>query len=85
MYTYLMYMWVYSKWVACCDICLGIYIGVYSLILDVWIYISAHILLWGWAEMKFSAGTLATKRVDRVVAYKSERMYATDYTVRTFF
>jgi len=70
MYTYLMYMWVYPKRVVCCDICSGIYIKVSSLIVDDWIYISAHILLWGWAEMKFSAGTLTTKRVDRVVAYK---------------
>ena len=70
MYTYLMYMWVYSKWVVCCDICLRIYIGVSSLIVDDWIYISTRILLWGWAEMKFSTGALTTKRVDRVVAYK---------------
>ena len=85
MYTYLMYMWVYPTWVVCCDICSGIHIGVPSLIVDDWFYIPAHILLWGWAEMMFSVGTLTTKRVDRVVAYKSERMYATDYTVRTFF
>jgi len=58
---------------------------IHSLIVGDWIYIPAHILLWGWAEMKFSAGTLTTKRVDRVVAYKSARMYATDYTVRIFF
>ena len=70
MYTYLMYMWVYPKWVVCCDICSGIYIGVSSLFVDDWIYISALILMWGWAEMKSSAGTLTTKRVDRVVAYK---------------
>ena len=85
MYTQLMYMWMYPNWVVCCDICSGIYIGVPSLIVDNWFYISALILLWGWAEMKSSAGTLTTKRVDRVVAYKSARMYATDYTVRTFF
>jgi len=61
---------VSKKGVGCCDICLGIYIGVSSLIIDDWIYISALIPLWGWAEMEFSAGTLTTKRVDRVVAYK---------------
>ena len=70
MYTCLMYIWVYAKWVGCCDICSGIYIGVPSLNVDDWMFISAHILLWGWAEMKFSTGTLTTKRVDRVVAYK---------------
>jgi len=70
MYTCLMYMWVYPKWVVCCDICSGIYIEVPRLNVDDWIFISAHILLWGWAEMKSSAGTLTTKRVDRVVAYK---------------
>jgi len=70
MYTYLMYMWVYSKWVVCCDICLEIYIEVTSLNEHDWNFISAHILLWGWAEMKLSAGTLTTKRVDRVVTYK---------------
>ena len=70
MYTCLMYIWVYPKWVVCCDICLGIYIKVPSLNIDDWIFISAHILLWGWAEMEFPAGTLTTKRVDRVVAYK---------------
>ena len=74
MYTYLMYMWVYPKWVVCCDIYSGIYIGVPSLIVDNWFYISAFILLWGWAEMESSTGTLTTKRVDRVVAHK-ECMY----------
>ena len=70
MYTYLMCIWMYPKWVGCCDICLGIYTKVPSLNVDDWTFISAYILLWGWAEMKFSAGTLTTKRVDRVVAYK---------------
>ena len=70
MYTYLMYIWAYFTWVVCCDICSGIYIGVSSLFVDDWIYISALILLWGWAEMKSSAGTLTTERVDRVVVYK---------------
>ena len=59
-----------SKWVVCCDVCSGIYIGVPSLIVDNWFYVSAIIQLWGWAEMKTFAGTLTTKRVDRVVAYK---------------
>ena len=68
MYTCLMYMWVYPKWVVCCDICSGIYIKVPSLNVEDWIFISAHILLWGWAEMKYSVGTLTTKCVDRVVA-----------------
>ena len=53
----------------CCDICLGIYIEVPSLNLEDQTFISAHILLWDWAEMKFSVGTLTMKRVDRLVSY----------------
>jgi len=65
-----MYIWVYLKWVVCCDICSGIYIEVPGLIVDDWTFISTYILLWGWAEMKISVGTLTTKRVDRVATYK---------------
>ena len=68
-YMFDVYM-VNLNWVVCCDICLGIYIEVPSLNIDDWIFNSAHILLWGWAEIKFSAGTLTTKRVDRVFAYR---------------
>jgi len=69
-----MYIWAYFTWVVCCDICSGIYIRVPGLEIEDQTFISAHILLWGWAEMKFSAGTLTAKRVDRVVTYK-ESMY----------
>ena len=39
-------------------------------------------LLWGWAAMKFSAGTLTTQRVARLDTYMRERMYATVYVAR---
>ena len=69
-YTYLMYIWAYFTWVVCYDVCSGMYNGVPSLKIEDQTFISAHILLSGLAEMKFSASTLTTKRVDRVVTYK---------------
>jgi len=51
----------------------NIYIGVLSLEVEDQTFISVHVLLWGWAEMKFSAGTLIAKRVDRVNPYKESK------------
>jgi len=69
-YTYLMYIWAYFTWVVCCDICSGTYIGVPSLEVEDQTFISAQILLWGWAEIKFFVGTQIAECVDRVVTYK---------------
>ena len=39
-------------------------------------------LLWGWAAMNLSTGTLTTQRVARLDTYMRERMYATVYVAR---
>ena len=45
-----------------------------------------YLYLLGWAEMHFSAGTLTTKRVARLVTnILREHMYATAYVVRNYF
>ena len=39
-------------------------------------------LLWGWAAMNLSIGTLTTQHVIRLDTHMRERMYATVYVAR---
>ena len=41
-------------------------------------------LLWGWATMNLSVGTLTTQCVAQLDTYMRERMYATVYVARIF-
>ena len=71
---------------------------IYRVALDTEVYISGDVymestlvycfhcvlnyLLWGWAVMNLSAGTLTTQCVARLDTYLRERMYATVYVAR---